>query len=157
MDAKTARICYEDFNTGEVKTFGPRLITREEIIEYATEFDPQPFHLDDEAASKSMLKGLSASGWHSCAIMMRMIYDGFLHEASSLGAPGVDEMRWIKPVRPDDQLTIRVTCLDKRDSASRPQVGLVRFNLEMLNAKEEVVLQSSYSGFFGKRNPGAAA
>jgi acyl dehydratase len=157
MDVKTARICYEDFKAGEVKTFGPRLITREEIIEYATEFDPQPMHLDDEAANKSMLKGLSSSGWHSCAIMMRMIYDGFLHESSSLGAPGVDEMRWIKPVRPNDELTIRVTCLDKRESASRPQVGLVRFNLEMLNAKEEVVLQSSYSGFFGKRNPGAAS
>jgi acyl dehydratase len=157
MDAKTARICYEDFQVGEVKTFGPRLITREEIIEYATEFDPQPMHLDDDAANKSMLKGLSASGWHSCAIMMRMIYDGFLHEASSLGAPGVDEMRWVKPVRPNDELTIRVTCLGKRDSGSRPQVGLVRFNLEMLNAKEEVVLQSSYSGFFGKRNPGMSS
>jgi acyl dehydratase len=155
MDAKTARFAYEDFEVGSVMTFGPRLITRGEIIEYATEFDPQPMHLDDEAANKSMLKGLSASGWHSCAIMMRMIYDGFLHESSSLGAPGVDEMRWMRPVRPDDQLTIRVTCLGKRDSGSRPQVGLVKFNLEMLNAKNEIVMQSSYSGFFGKRNPGA--
>lgn len=156
MDAKTARICYEDFKAGNVFTFGPRLVTREEIIEYATEFDPQPMHLDDEAASRSMLKGLSSSGWHTCAIMMRMIYDGFLHESSSLGAPGVDEVRWIKPVRPDDELTIRITCLEKRDSNSRPQVGLVRFNLEMLNAKGEIVMQSSYSGFFGKRNAGAA-
>lgn len=157
MDASTARICYEDFEVGSVRTFGPRRVTREEIIEFASEFDPQPMHLDDEAASKSLLKGLSSSGWHTCAIMMRMIYDGFLHESSSLGAPGVDEVRWIRPVRPNDELTIRLTCLEKRDSRSRPQVGLVRFNLEMLNAKDETVMQSSYSGFFGKRNPGAAA
>jgi acyl dehydratase len=156
MNARTARICFEDFEAGSVKSYGPRLITREEIIEFATEFDPQPMHLDEEAANKSMLKGLSGSGWHTCAIMMRMIYDGFLHESSSLGAPGVDEVRWVRPVRPNDELTIRVTCLEKRDSKSRPEVGLVRFNLEMLNGKEEIILQSSYSGFFGKRNPGAA-
>ena len=156
MDAKTALFFYEDFEPGSVKSYGPRLITREEIIEFASEFDPQPMHLDEEAANKSMLKGLSGSGWHTCAIMMRMIYDGFLHNSSSLGAPGVDEVRWVRPVRPNDELTIRVTCLEKRDSGSRPQVGIVRFNLEMLNAKEEIVLQSSYSGFFGKRNAGTA-
>ncbi|MBX3550461.1 MAG: MaoC family dehydratase [Xanthobacteraceae bacterium] len=156
MDAKTARICYEDFEVGSVKSFGPRLVTREEIIEFATEFDPQPMHLDEEAANRSMLKGLSGSGWHTCAIMMRIIYDGFLHESSSLGAPGVDEVRWIRPVRPNDELTIRITILEKRDSGSRPQVGIVRFNLEMTNAKGETVMASSYSGFFGKRNAGAA-
>lgn len=157
MDPKTARICYEDFKVGSVSTFGPHLVTREQIIEFATEFDPQPFHLDEEAANRSMLKGLSASGWHTCAIMMRMIYDGFLHESSSLGAPGVDEVRWIRPVRPDDQLSITLTCLEKRESKSRPQVGLVRHSLEMKNAKGETVMTSSYSGFFGKRNPGAAS
>ncbi len=156
MDAKTARICYEDFEVGSVRIFGPRLVTREEIIEFASEFDPQPMHLDEEAANKSMLKGLSSSGWHTCALMMRMIYDGFLRESSSLGAPGVDEVRWVRPVRPGDELTIRVTCLEKRNSGSRPQVGIVRFSLEMLNAKEEIVLESSYSGFFGKRYPGSA-
>jgi acyl dehydratase len=157
MDARTARICYEDFEVGGVRTYGPRHVTREEIIEFATEFDPQPMHLDDEAAEKSMLKGLSGSGWHTCAIMMRMIYDGFLHEASSLGAPGVDEVRWMRPMRPGDDLTIKLTCIEKRESKSRPQVGLVRHYLEMANAKGEIVMTSSYSGFFGKRNPGAAA
>ena len=156
MDTKTARICFEDFEPGSVKSYGPRLVTREEIIEFATEFDPQPMHLDDEAANKSILKGLSGSGWGTCAIMMRMIYDGFLRESSSLGAPGVDEVRWIKPVRPGDQLTIKLTCLEKRDSKSRPQVGLVRHDLEMTNAKGETVMTSSYSGFFGKRIPGAS-
>jgi acyl dehydratase len=156
MDARTARICYEDFEVGGVRTYGPRHVTREEIIEFATEFDPQPMHLDDEAAEKSMLKGLSGSGWHTCAIMMRMIYDGFLYEASSLGAPGVDEVRWMRPMRPGDDLTIKLTCIEKRESKSRPQVGLVRHDLEMSNAKGEIVMTSSYSGFFGKRNPGAA-
>ena len=78
MDAKTARICYEDFEVNSVRSYGPRRVTREEIVEFAAEFDPQPMHLDEDAANKSMLKGLSASGWHSCAIMIRMIYDGFL-------------------------------------------------------------------------------
>jgi acyl dehydratase len=156
MDARTARIAFEDFEVGSVLTFGPRLITREEIIEFATEFDPQPMHLNEEAANRSILKGLSGSGWGTCAIMMRMIYDGFLHESTSLGAPGVDEVRWVRPVRPGDELTIRVTILDKRNSGSRPQVGIVKFNLEMLNAKNETVMESSYSGFFGKRNAGAA-
>jgi len=156
MDAKTARICYEDFEVGSVRSYGPRRVTREEIIEFATEFDPQPMHLDEEAANKSMLKGLSGSGWHSCAIMMRMIYDGLLRESSSLGAPGVDEVRWVRPVRPDDELTIKLTCLEKRDMKSRPHVGVVRHELEMTNAKGETVMTSAYSGFFGKRYPGAA-
>lgn len=156
MEAKTARICYEDFEVGSVRSYGPRRVTREEIVEFASEFDPQPMHLDEEAANKSMLKGLSASGWHSCAIMMRMIYDGLLSESSSLGAPGVDEVRWIRPVRPDDELTIKLTCLEKRDMKSRPHVGVVRHALEMTNAKGETVMTSAYSGFFGKRDPGAA-
>jgi len=156
MDAKTARICYEDFEVGRVRTYGPRLVTREEIIEFATEFDPQPMHLDEESANKSMLKGLSGSGWHTCAIMMRMIYDGFLRESSSLGAPGVDEVRWVRPVRPNDELSIKLTCLEKRDMNSRPHVGIVRHALEMTNAKGETIMTSAYSGFFGKRNPGAA-
>ena len=156
MDTSTARICYEDFEVGGVRSYGPRLVTREEIIEFASEFDPQPMHLDEEAANKSMLKGLSGSGWHTCAIMMRMIYDGFLHESSSLGAPGVDEVRWIRPLRPNDELTIKLTCLEKREMKSRPHIGIVRHDLEMTNAKGEVVMTSSYSGFFGKRNPGAA-
>ena len=156
MDAKIARICYEDFEAGSVRTFGPRLVTREEIIEFATEFDPQPMHLDEEAANKSMLKGLSSSGWHTCAIMMRMLYDGFLHESSSLGGPGVDEARWIKPVRPGDQLTMHMTCLDKREMKSRPHVGIVRHKMEMKNQNGETVMESSWPGMFGKRNPGAA-
>ena len=155
MDAKTARICYEDFEVGSVRVFGPRLVTREEIIEFASEFDPQPMHLDEEAAKKSMLKGLSSSGWHTCAIMMRMLYDGFLHESSSLGGPGVDEARWIRPVRPGDQLTMHMACLEKREMKSRPHVGIVRHKMEMKNQNGETVMDMTWPGMFGKRNPRA--
>ncbi len=157
MDAKIARICYEDFEVGSVRTFGPRLVTREEIIEFATEFDPQPMHLDDDAANKSMLKGLSASGWHTCAIMMRMIYDGFIRESSSLGGPGVDEVRWVRPVRPGDQLTIHMTCTEKRDMNSRPHVGIVHHRMEMKNQSGETVMESRWPGMFEKRNPVTAS
>jgi acyl dehydratase len=157
MDANTARICYEDFEVGSVRTFGPRLVTREEIIEFATEFDPQPMHLDEEAAKKSMLKSLSASGWHTCAMMMRMLYDGFIKDSSSLGGPGVDETRWVRPVRPGDHLTMHMTCLDKREMKSRPHVGIVRHKMEMKNQNGETVMEASWPGMFGKRNPGAAA
>ncbi|HMN51100.1 MAG: MaoC family dehydratase [Xanthobacteraceae bacterium] len=160
MEAKNAsnsKICFEDFEVGTVRTFGPRLVTREEIIEFATEFDPQPMHLDEEAANKSMLKGLSASGWHTSAIMMRMVFDGLLQHAYSLGGPGVEEMRWVKPLRPGDQITARMTCLEKRESNSRPNMGFVRHSMEITNQNGEVVLQATWPGMFGKRNPGTPA
>src|SRR5215212_122334 len=99
-------LTFEDFPPGHFGTFGPRRVTREEIIAFAAEFDPQPMHLDDEAASRSMLKGLSGSGWHLCAIMMRMMFDGYIGRTASLGSPGVNELRWLAPVRPGDDLTI---------------------------------------------------
>src|SRR6202171_3412834 len=99
-----SRIYFEDIVPGSVTTYGPRIVTREEIIAFASEFDPQPMHLDEEAAKKTMLGGLSASGWHSCAIMMRGISHGFLVNAASMGAPGIDEVKWLKPVRPGGSL-----------------------------------------------------
>lgn len=148
-----SRIYYEDFVVGNVAIFGPRIITREEIIAFASEFDPQPMHVDDEAAKKTMLGSLSASGWHTCAIMMRLICDGLVLNSSSWGAPGVDELKWLKPVRPDDALSVRMTVLEKRESKSRPAMGFVRHHIELLNQRGEVVLDSSYAGMFGKRNP----
>ena len=146
------RIYFEDFVPGSVTTYGPRTITREEIIAFASEFDPQPMHLDEEAAKKTMLGGLSASGWHSCAIVMRILCDGFVLDSSSMGAPGIDEMKWLKPVRPDDALSVRLTVLDKREPKSRPDMGFVQVRCEMLNQHGEVVLDMSYPGMFGKRN-----
>jgi acyl dehydratase len=151
-----SRIYFEDIVIGAVTSYGPRTITRQEIIAFASEFDPQPMHLDEEAAKKTMLGGLSASGWHSCAIMMRLLYDGFLVNAASMGAPGIDEMKWLKPVRPGDALSVRLTVLDKREPKSRPDLGFVQYRCEMLNQHGEVVLESVYPGMFAKRSRGAA-
>jgi acyl dehydratase len=150
------RIYFEDFVPGAVTTYGPRTVTREEIIAFASEFDPQPMHLDEEAAKKTMLGGLSASGWHSCAIMMRLLYDGFLVHAASMGAPGIDEMKWLKPVRPGDSLSVRLTVLDKREPKTRPEMGFVQFRCEVLNQQGEVVLEAVYPGMFAKRKREAA-
>ena len=96
---------FEDFSAGWTAEYGPRRVTREEIVGFAAQFDPQPMHLDEEAARHTMLGGLAASGWHTCCIMMRMIADGLLLDAASMGAPGIDEVKWLKPVRPGDELT----------------------------------------------------
>ena len=105
---------WEDFKAGDVAVYGPRLVTREEIVAFAAEFDPQPMHLDEAAASATLLGGLAGSGWHSCALMMRMMADGFLLESSSMGAPGVEEVNWLTPLRPGSHVRLRVTTLESR-------------------------------------------
>ena len=95
-------LTFKDFPLGHFGSFGPRHVTREEILAFAAEFDPQPMHLDEVAASQSMLNGLAGSGWHLCSIMMRMMFDGFIGRAASLGSPGVNELRWLGPFRPGD-------------------------------------------------------
>ncbi len=114
-------LTFEDFPLGRFGTFGPRHVTRDEILAFAAEFDPQPMHLDEEAAAKSMLRGLSGSGWHLCSLMMRMMADGFITRAASLGSPGVDEVRWLSPLRPGDDLMLDVDVLEARTSKSRPE------------------------------------
>src|ERR1700686_5054305 len=106
------RLYWEDFQPGAVAIYGPRLVTREEIVAFAAEFDPQPMHLDEAAGSATMLGGLAASGWHTCCLMMRMMVDGFLGNSSSMGAPGVDEVRWQSPLRPGTRIRVRTTVLD---------------------------------------------
>jgi acyl dehydratase len=132
---------FEDFPQGHFGTFGPRRVSREEIIAFASEFDPQPMHLDDEAAKASMLKGLSGSGWHLCAIVMRMMFDGFIGRTASLGSPGVNEMRWLAPFRPGDDLTLDVDVADERVSQSRPSTGIVTFKCSVRNATGQVLCQ----------------
>jgi acyl dehydratase len=118
-------LSFEDFSPGRFGTFGPRHVTREEVLAFAAEYDPQPMHLDEEAASRSMLGGLSASGWHLCSIMMRMMFDGFIGRTASLGSPGVNELRWLAPLRPGDDITLDVDIAEARVSKSRPQTGIV--------------------------------
>ena len=127
-------LTFEDFPPGRFGSFGPRHVTREEILAFATEFDPQPMHLDEEAAKQSLLGGLSASGWHLCSIMMRMMVDGFIGHAASLGSPGVNEVRWLAPLRPGDDLMLDVDVTEARPSRSRPETGIVMFRCTVRNA-----------------------
>ncbi|HXZ22430.1 MAG TPA: MaoC family dehydratase [Pseudolabrys sp.] len=134
-----SKLHWEDFTPGTVAVYGPRLVTREEIVAFAAEFDPQPMHLDEAAASATLLGGLAASGWHSCCILMRMIADSFVNKTSSMGAPGVEEVRWLKPLRPGMKVRVRTTVLETRLSNSRPDVGFVRCLAEMIDEHDDVI------------------
>jgi len=134
---------FEDFKPGHLGTFGPHHVSREDILEFATEFDPQPMHLDEEAASRTILKGLSGSGWHMCALWMRMAWDGFISGIASMGAPGVEEVRWVSPLRPGDDLMLDVEVLDTRESKSMPDIGFVHLKQEMRNASGQVLMLST--------------
>lgn len=148
-------IFLEDFIIGEVKTFGSHQVTQEEIVTFAREFDPQPMHLDEAAGKASLLGGLAASGWHTCAIMMRLICDGFLLRTASMGSPGVTENKWLAPVFPGDTLTLRRTVVESRTSKSKPEMGLVTFRFELLKANKSVALEQVCVVMIGRRNPGA--
>ena len=134
-------LCFEDFPPGHFGQFGPRHVTREEILTFAAEFDPQPMHLDEAAAKHSMLKGLSGSGWHLCSLMMRMMFDGFIGRTASLGSPGVNELRWLAPLRPGDDLTIDVDVVEARVSQSRPETGIVTFKCRVSNAAGQALAE----------------
>jgi len=151
------KLHWEDFQPDAVAIYGPRLVTREEIVAVAAEFDPQPMHLDEAAASATMLGGLGASGWHTCCLLMRMIADGFILDSSSMGGPGVDEVRWLKPLRPGTRIRIRIrsTVLDKRASTSRPAMGLVKFRFEVLDQADVPLTTLSTTLMFGRREGGA--
>jgi len=154
---KTIRWYWEDFPVGSVREFGTMRVTREAILAFASQFDPQPFHLDDAAAAASLFGKLAASGWHTCAMMMRMMCDAYLLESSSLGSPGIDSLRWTKPVLVDDVLSARLTVLETRPMSSRPTVGLMLSKSEALNQHGELVLTMQGWGMFGRRTPAAAA
>ena len=148
---------FEDFVPGSVAQYGPCTVTREQIVEFAAEFDPQPMHLDEAAARASMLGGLSASGWHTCALLMRMICDWFILDSASMGAPGIDEVKWLKPVRPGDSLTIRGSVLSVRASQSKPDRGFVSFLWEIYNGSGEKVMTLICPQMLLRRNAGAPA
>jgi acyl dehydratase len=149
------KLHFEDFQPGAVAVYGPRLVTREEIVAFAAEFDPQPMHLDEAAASATMLGGLAASGWHICCLLMRVIADGFILDSSSMGGPGVDEVRWLAPLRPGTRIRVRSSVLDTRTSASRPEMGLVRFLFEVIDEADATLTTLTTTLMFGRRQPGA--
>ena len=142
---------FEDFSPGDVIELGSRSIGKDEIIAFAREFDPQIFHVDEEAAKGTFFGGLLASGWHTAAISMRLLYEGVVKHVVSLGSPGVDELRWMKPVRPGDTLAGRYTVIECIPSRSKPDRGIVRSVVELRNQHGEVVLTCKGLGLFGRR------
>jgi acyl dehydratase len=152
-----AKLHWEDFEPGAVALYGPRLVTREEIVAFAAEFDPQPMHLDEAAASATLLGGLAASGWHSCCLLMRMMADAFILNSASMGAPGVDEVNWHRPLRPGTRIRLRTTVLESRASNSRPTAGLVKFRFEMLDEVDAVIMTQVNTLMLGRRQPGVPA
>jgi acyl dehydratase len=145
------RLYFEDFPPGDVRESGARTVTREEMLAFAREFDPQPFHIDEAAARQTIYGGLIASGWHTIAIYMRLMWDSYLKDTVSLGSPGVDEVRWLMPVRPGDTLRARFTVVDALPSRSKPDRGIVRSLSEVFNQRGEVVMTLRGLGMFGRR------
>ena len=145
------RLHWEDFPVGHVMDFGGMTVEREAVLAFARQFDPQPFHLDEEAARQSLFGGLSASGWHTCAMTMRMMCDAYLLRSASLGSPGIDALRWHHPVRPGDTLRARLEVIAARPMASRPGVGLVQSRWTVRNQDEVTVLTMEGWGMFRRR------
>jgi acyl dehydratase len=144
---------FEDTEVGEVYALDGRYeVTEEEIKEFAEQYDPQPFHLDEEAAQESIFGSLAASGWHTASICMRLLVDGFLDEETSMGARGVDELRWLQPVYPGDTLRVEVEILEKRPSESNPEMGHIRTLLTGYNQDDDAVIEWKALGMVRRRN-----
>jgi len=141
---------FEDFAVGQELALAPHTITRDELIAFAAEYDPQPIHLDEAAGSQSLLGGLSASGWHTCAIFMRMMCEGWLNQSASMGSPGIESTKWLHPVRAGDRLSGCSEVLEVRASKSRPQIGIVRFRHRLENSQGVSVLEMVNPIMFGR-------
>lgn len=146
---------FEDFAEGVEIDLGTKTVEAGEIVEFASEFDAQPFHLDEAAGKASILGGLSASGWHTCAMFMRMLCDAFLLNSTSQGAPGVDFVKWKKPVLAGDMLAGRLTVLSSRLSKTRPGIGFVTWRAELKNQKDELVFEFQNTCMFLTREAAA--
>lgn len=155
--AEDTKLHWEDIEVGRTLAYGAYPVTKDEIFEYARAYDPQPHHIDEEAAKLSLTKGLCASGWHSCAIFMRMFYDGMLANAASMGGPAIDEVKWMKPVRPGHVLSARSTCVEKRLMKSRPGVGICKMHHEVLNQDGELLMTMDNPFFIAVRDPATAS
>jgi acyl dehydratase len=144
----------DDFVPGQIHPLGRRTLTRDEIVAFARDWDPQPFHLDERAAAGSIYGGLIASGWHTVCVFMRLFADGLLNRSAAMGSPGVDEVRWLRPVRPGDTLEGRLEVLEVRPSRSKPGRGIVRLRSVMINQRQEEVLSFIANVMF-RRHPAA--
>lgn len=148
----TVKWYFEDFVVGETHSVGSRAVTEEEIIAFARQFDPQPFHVDKDAAAKSIFGGIIASGWHTCGIIMRLMVDGFLSDSASLGSPGLEQVRWIKPVRGGDTLSVTTSILDVKPSTSKTDRGIVWSEWRATNQHNELVATVKGMGMFLRRS-----
>ena len=144
---------FEDYPLGAVYAFGPVSVTEAEIIEFARRYDPQPMHVDPEAAERGPFQGVIASGWHTVGIMVRLLVDNYVSAVASLASPGVDEVRWRQPVRPGDELVLHVTTLETRVSRSKPDRGLVTSRLEAFDRRGELVASMKTMNLVSLRNP----
>jgi len=151
MTTETFEYYWEDFPVGQVRPMGRHRFSATEIVGFAEQFDRQRFHLDAQVASRTMFGGLIASGWHTCAVAMRGMCDAYLSRSACLGSPGLDSLRWLKPVRPGDEIAFRATVLESRPSSSRPGVGLTKFLWEGIDAKGEPVLAMQGWQMFARR------
>ncbi|MEP3227501.1 MAG: MaoC family dehydratase [Parasphingorhabdus sp.] len=143
---------YEDIQINVIQKYGSYEVTREEVIDFASKYDPQPFHLDEEAAAKTHFGRLSASGWHSAAMMMRMMVDQMnANKQAGLGSPGVENLRWLKPVYPGDTLRCEHVTLDKRRSESRPEMGIMKGLITVFNQHDEEVMTMESTGLIQVR------
>ena len=142
---------FEDFHVGQVIEIGRRTVTAEEIIAFATQFDPQPFHLSEDAGRRSIYGSLIASGWHTVAMVMRMSCDAYLLDSRSMGSPGVDELRWIKPVRAGDTIRARFETREVRPAKSKPDRGIVLSEWRVFNQHDELVMTMRGMGLFLRR------
>jgi acyl dehydratase len=147
---------FEDFIVGETVSTGSIAVSQDDIIAFASRFDAQDFHVDPDAAKESFVGTLIASGWHSCSLLMRLMAESFLLSSSGMGAPGIEEVKWLRPVQPGDLLHGRRTVTEIKLSRSRPEMGLVRFRLELVNQRDEPVLEQANWIMFGRRGSSAA-
>ena len=139
---------FEDYLVGSVHEYGSITVEEDEVTAFAKRFDPQPFHTSPESAKDTIYGGLIASGWHTAGLMMRLFADHFLSKVASLGSPGIDELRWKKPVRPGDELSIRVTVLEKRRSRTKPDRGIVHSLIEVMDQNNDVVMSMKAVNIF---------
>ena len=144
---------WEDFTPGWQYESPPRTLTAGEITAFAREYDPQPYHIDEEAAKYTPFEGLIASGWQTCSIAMRLMCDGYLLETSCIGSPGLDELRWFKPVRPNDALRLRSSVLNQTPSQKDPTRGTVQFRWDVLNQRDEIVCSMTGRQHYRRRTP----
>ncbi|MFP3947545.1 MAG: MaoC family dehydratase [Gemmatimonadota bacterium] len=146
-------IFWEDFHPGKEIDLGEYEVTRDEILEFARRYDPQPFHTDEEAARESIYGGLIASGWHTCAMMMRLLCEAVLSDAASLGSPGVESVRWLEPVRPGDTLRARMRIVETRASRSKPDRGIIKSRWVVENQDGDTVMTMEGIGMYRRREP----